>query len=140
IDIATDVGMKQQRIELGSEDELPVYLCIKQRLLPHAIAREKQFLPTRIPDREGKHPAQVFWTVSAKLVVGMNDGFGVAVGVERVAKVFQLLAQLEIVVDLAVEDDPRGSIPIVNGLLAALEIDDREAAHGQTHRAVDIET
>src|ERR1044072_1982216 len=81
----------------------------------------------------------MFGTVNAKLVVGVNDGFGIAVGVERVAEVFQLLAQLEIVVNLPVEDDPRRSVAIMNWLLAALEVNNRKAAQGETDRAVDVE-
>jgi len=68
----------------------------------------------------------------------VNDGFGVAVGVEGVAQFFQLLAQLEIVVDLAVEDDPRAAVLVVNRLRSAFEIDDREAAHSEADRAVDV--
>src|SRR6185369_9052477 len=77
--------------------------------------------------------------VSAELIVGVDDGFGVAVRVERVAQLFEFLAQLEIVVDLAVEDDPRAAIRVVNGLLAAFEIDDREAAHREAGGTVNVE-
>src|SRR5215213_1162155 len=91
-----------------------------------------------VPDGEGKHAAQVFRAVSAELIVGVNDGFGVAVGVESVAQLFEFLAQLEVVVDLAVEDDPRATIRVVNWLLAALEVDDCEATHREAGRAVDV--
>jgi hypothetical protein len=57
-----------------------------------------------------------------------------------VAEVLQLLTQLDIVVDLTIEDDPRTAILVVNGLLTALEVDNGESAHGQTDRAVDVET
>src|SRR6185437_3250774 len=69
----------------------------------------------------------------------MNDGFGVAVGIERVAQLFEFLAQFEIVVDLAVEDDPRAAICVVNWLLAAFEVDDRETTHRETGGTVDVE-
>ncbi len=84
-------------------------------------------------------PRKMFRTVSAILIVSMDDRFGVAVGVEGVSEFFELLAQLEIVVDLAVKNDPRRAILIVNRLLPALEIDDREAAHCQADGSVDIE-
>ena len=106
IDIATDVGMKQQGFEFRTKHELPVYVCIKQRLFTDEIARQKQLLLTLVPDREDKHSTQMFGTINAKLIVGMNDRFGVAVGVEGVAEVLKLLAQLEIVIDLAIEHDP----------------------------------
>src|SRR5215813_5492430 len=78
----------------------------------------------------------MFGAVKAELILGVNDGFGVAVGVEGVAQFFELLAEFEIVVDLAVEDDPRAAVLIVNGLLAALQIDDGEAAHGHADRTI----
>src|SRR6266550_2468937 len=71
-------------------------------------------------------------------IVSMDDRFGVAVGVKGVAKFFQLLPQLEIVVDLAVEDYPRCLILIMNRLLTAFEIDDRETAHSQSHRTANV--
>src|SRR5262245_50787416 len=107
--------MKQKRTELRPEDELTVYMGIEKRLFADAIASEEKFLASFIPDCEGKHPAQVFRTVSSELIVSMNDGFGVAVGVEGVAEFFQLLSQLEIVVDLAVEDDPGAAVMVVIG-------------------------
>ena len=54
----------------------------------------------------------------------MNDGFSVAVGVKLVSQFFESLAEFEVVVDLAVEDNPGGAILIVNWLLAAFQIDD----------------
>src|SRR5215213_892323 len=70
----------------------------------------------------------------------MNDGFGVAVGVERMTQLFEFFAEFEVVVDLAIEDNPRAAIRVVNGLLAALEVDDREAAHREAGGAIDIKT
>src|SRR6266852_7355834 len=43
------------------------------------------------------------------------------------------LAQLEMVVDLAVLHDPDRRVLVVNGLVAALDVDDREAAHAEGH-------
>src|SRR6185369_10439411 len=119
---------------------LPVYFRIQQRLLADAIAREKQLLRALVPDREGKHATQVVRTISAKLIVRVHNRFGVAVGVESVAQLLEFFAQLEIVVDLAVEDDPRAAILIVDGLLSALEVNDGQAAHRQTNGAVHVET
>jgi len=40
LNVATDIRMKQQRTELGTEDEATVYVCIQQRLLTNSVARE----------------------------------------------------------------------------------------------------
>src|SRR5687768_12029306 len=78
-------------------------------------------------------------TVNAVLVVSMNDRFGIAAGVELVTEFLQLLAQFEVVVDLAVGDDPRRTILVVNGLAAAFQVDDCQSAHSEADRTVDVE-
>src|SRR5436189_4278817 len=77
--------------------------------------------------------------VRAELVPGVNDGFSITVGIKLVTELFELGAQLAIVVNLAVENNPRGAILIVNRLVAALEIDDRQATHCQTDALTKIE-
>ena len=64
-------------------------------------------------------------TVGAVLIVSMNDGFSVTVGIKSVTEVFQVFAQLALVIDLAVEDDPSATILIVNRLLPTFQIDNR---------------
>src|SRR5205085_526446 len=112
---------------------------VEQWFFADAVAGEKQLLSSFVPNRERKHPAQVFWTVCAELIVSVNDGFGVAVGVKGMAQFFQLRPQFEIVVDLAVENDPRAAVLVVNRLRSAFEIDDCEAAHSETDGAVEVE-
>ena len=68
----------------------------------------------------------------------MNYGFSIAVGVELVPQLLQLLAQLAIVVDLAVENDPGGTVLIANWLVPAFQINDRKPAHGQAHAVAQI--
>jgi hypothetical protein len=82
----------------------------------------------------------MLWTIGAVFVVSMDDGFGVAVGVELVTEFLELLSQFEIVVDLAVVDDPGGSILIVNWLMTAGDVDDGKTAHPEPGRAIEIET
>src|ERR1700754_425033 len=138
--ISTDFGVQQQSAELRTKDQLPVHQRIQQRLLPDPVAREKQLLGPLVPDRKRKHAAQVLRTINAPLIVSMNDRFGVAVGVELVTELFQLLAQFEVVVDLAVEDDPRGTVLVVNRLLTAFQVDDREPAHPEANGAINVKT
>src|SRR2546425_9607313 len=140
IDFATDAGMFQQGSELGTENQLSVELRVQKRLFSHAIARQEKRFGAFIPNRKRKHPAQVLWTIGAPLVVGVNDSFRIAVGIELVAELFELLAQLAIVVDLAVENNPGGAVLIMNRLLSVREIDDREPPHRQSHPIAEIET
>ena len=78
--------------------------------------------------------------VSAVLIVCEDNSFGVAVSVKGVAELFQLRAQLEIVVDFAIEDDPRRAICVVNRLLSALEVNDGEPPHRQPDPVLKIKT
>ena len=139
LNFPADVRMQKQGAEFRTEDQLTINLRVKQWLLADPIAREKQFLRALVPNRKRKHAAQVIRTIGAILIVGVNDRFGVAVGVERVAEFLQFLAQFAVVVDLAVENDPGGAILVVNGLLPALQIDDREASHAQPDGIVEVE-
>jgi len=50
--------------------------------------------------------------------------FGVAVGIEDMTKLFQLLTQLQVVVNLTIKNYPRRSVLIMDGLLTAFKIDD----------------
>ena len=140
IDVATDARVLQQGIELGTEDQLSVELGVQQRLLSHAIARQEKRFGAFIPNRKRKHPAQVLWTIGSPLVVGVNDSFSIAVGIELVAELFEFFAQLAIVVDLAVENNPCRAVLIMNRLLSVREIDDREPSHRQSHAIAEIET
>ena len=54
-DVATDSRMGEQRAEFRAEYKLSVYLSEEQRLLAHAIARDKKFLRSFIPNGKGKH-------------------------------------------------------------------------------------
>jgi hypothetical protein len=129
----------QEGAEFRTEDELPVDFGVEQRLFSDPVPRQKELLGAFVPDGEGKHAAQVLGAVSAILVVGVDDGFGVAVGVESVTQLFEFFTQLEIVIDLAVEDYPGTPIEVVDGLLTALEVDNCEATHRQTGGTIDVE-
>src|SRR5687768_16266306 len=52
---------------------------------------------------------------------------------------FEAAAKLPIVIDLAVVDDPFRLVRVVDRLLAAGEIDDREPAHRKADAAIQIE-
>ena len=62
----------------------------------------------------------------------MNDGLGVAVGMELVTSLDQFGTELLEVVDLAVERDGDAAVSILHGLMALGDINDGKAteAHG----------
>ncbi len=56
----------------------------------------------------------------------MGDDLGIAMRGEGVSAAAQLLAQLAVVVDLAIEDNCDGAVLVVNGLVAGLQVDDSQ--------------
>ena len=78
----------------------------EQRLDAERVAGAEQHPLLGVPDEEREHPAQPGHRGRAPVVVGGDDRLGVALGRERRPVLAgQLLAQLEVVVDLAVEHD-----------------------------------
>ncbi|SRR5260370_19767935 len=70
----------------------------------------------------------------------MNNGFSVAFGAVAVATGLQVFAQFLVVVNLAVENDPERLIFIGDRLVTGLNVDNAEAAHGQSDVLLDKET
>jgi hypothetical protein len=66
----------------------------------------------------------MFGTVGAVAIVGVNDCLRVAVCIEGMAELLELVAQLAVVVDLGDENDPGGSVMVMNWLRATREVDD----------------
>src|SRR6266852_7686834 len=64
IDVAADLGVKQQRAEFRSKDQLSVDLRVQERLLADAIARQKKRFRLLVPNGKGKHAAQILRKVS----------------------------------------------------------------------------
>src|SRR5258708_32694215 len=61
----------------------------------------------------------------APLLVAVNEGLGVGLGREYMARRHEHLAQLEMVVDLAVLHDPDRRVLVLHGLVPALDVDAR---------------
>ena len=71
------------------------------------------------------------------LFVEMDERFGVTVRFEAVPAFFQACAQLEVIIDLAVEDDVNRSVFVRDRLVAAGQINDAEPPNRQTNAGLD---
>ena len=67
----------------------------------------------------------------------MDDHLRVGARSEPVTLGGELLPQLTVVVDLAVQDDDDGLVLIEDRLIARLEVDDREPLHPESHALLD---
>src|SRR5208337_3007584 len=130
----------EDRLDFGCEVKIPFVKRVVQRLLAQAVARQDQLALGLVVDGEGKHAAQFLDAVGAHFFVEMNDDFGIGVGVEAVAAVFELRAKFGKVVDLAVVNDPGAAVFVENGLMASGKVDDGEAAHAETSTIGDVDS
>jgi hypothetical protein len=121
----------EDRLDLAAEDHLAVALGVVERPHPDPIASQDQAALGAIPQREGPLAVHPIEGVLAPLLPGVEDDLGVALGAEAVAGGDELRAQLDVVEDLAVEDDPQSLVLVGHRLLAAGQIDDRQAGVGQ---------
>jgi hypothetical protein len=124
--------------QLGGEGQTVSRRRVEEGLLPEAIPRADQRPGARVPEREGKHPAQAGDEVFAVVLVEVEQHLDVRLGAEGVA-VLQLFAQLAVVVDLPVGDDADGAVLVEHRLRAAGEVDDRQAAVAEGDRAIGVE-
>jgi hypothetical protein len=132
-----DESGAEDRPHFRGEDERPVAVGVGvarqvERLDAVRIARHGERTLFRIPQAEGEHPAQAgdrFGPVFGEHP--QHDG-RVAGGSERLARLLQFAAQLDVVVDLAVKDDrlPAGRVGhrLVGG---RREVEDRQPAMRQ---------
>ena len=71
---------------------MSVKLAVKQRLDTQAIPGDEQTTTGLVPQREGKHSAQMVYTLVAVLLVQVDDDFRVGCRVEPVPQTLEHLA------------------------------------------------
>ena len=84
-----------------------------------------------VPQCKGELAIQVGYQVCAPLLVGVDKYFRIAVGGEAVPPRLKLGAQSRVVEDLSVLGHPHAAVLVAQGLVAAGEIDDGEAARAR---------
>src|SRR5688572_4358509 len=131
--------MRQHRLQLGGEDDLVGQHRVVERLDAEAIAREHQRLRRLVPHGQAEHALEILEGVAATHLPGVDDGLRVRAGPEDVAGGGETAGQLTVVVDLAVEDDPRAAVLAGHRLMAGVEIDDVEAPDAEPGRPADDE-
>src|SRR5262252_3098100 len=110
---------------------------VVERLHSQSIARNEQFLPALIPDREGKHAAQIVDAGGAVFFIEMENCLGIAVGAINVAPRFEVSTIICMIVDLAVVGDVETIVFIGHRLMAGSHVDDREAPMPERDAAID---
>ena len=107
---------------------------VVERLDPHVIAGEDQFIRARIPDRESEHADETRGDTVAPRQVALQQDFRIAPRLEDMPERLQFLAQFDEIVDLAVEHETDLGAAFgdgEHGLRPAGEVDDRQATAPQ---------
>ena len=127
-----ELGVRQHALDFRRVHEAFALLLVVERLNAEDIAGQNQTLAHIVPDSDGEHAAQAFEHPAAPFFIAVQDGFGVAIGEEGVARSLQFFAQVLEVVDFAVEGDDDIALLVLHGLVALRQVDDGQAAeaHG----------
>ena len=112
---------------------------VEQRADAQPIACQEQAPVARVPDSERILPVQKLQTVRAVGLIEVKDYFRIRIGGEAVPDGLQGRPQLDIVEDLAIEDDPQGAVFIRDGLVAPFQIDDAQSGASQANLPVQVE-
>ena len=128
----------QNALDLRGIDQLAVDLGVVHGLDTEEVARDEQRAVDGVVDGKGEHTAQTGEQILLPFLKAVHQHLAVGLGGEAVTTGDQLLAQLLVVVDLAVEGEDQGLVLVVDGLMSRLEVDDRQAAkaHGDGFVAV----
>ncbi len=132
VDLAHDVRLLQDGLDLAGEDELPTGEGVVQRLHADAVAGQKQLALALVPDGQGKHAAQPGKHRRAFLAVQVDNHLCIGVAAKSDAFRLQHRAMVGIVVHLAVVGDPQRAVGRRHGLVAGgRQVDDGQTAVGQ---------
>ena len=84
-----------------------------KRLDAEAVAGGERHLSLGVPQDEGEHADEPVERRLAPLRVGGKQNFGVRLGTEAMARRGKLVAQLEVIVDLAIKGEPVAAVGIM---------------------------
>ena len=138
VELLDEIGVAQQALDLRRVHERAVHLRIVEGLDAEMVARAEQLLLVLVPDHESEHATYALQQIHTPLLIAVQQHLGVAFGGEGVSGRDQFLTQRLIVVDLAVEGDDLRTILVVDGLLAAAEVDDAEPSMAERRMLVDV--
>src|SRR5688572_32710812 len=130
VDPGGELRIRDQRLELGAEEQRAPGPAVVQGLLADTVARQVQSLVAAIPERDRKHAVGATQGIlDAPLLDRREHYLGIGVTAEGDSSLLQLRAKLPVVVDLTVEDDHVALRRRVHRLPAfRRQVDDREAA------------
>jgi hypothetical protein len=129
-----NAGKRQQCLDLQGENEIAALACPVEGLDPEPVAGTEQPRLSTVPDREGIHPFEMRQAILAPFPVELEEHFRVRPRGKSVTARLKLDPELQVIVYLAVEDDPGAAVPHRHRLESALrQTEDRQAAVAKGH-------
>ena len=126
-----DLAAREQRLGFGREHQVPAHDAVEQRSHAEAVPHQKHRFRATVVDRERELAVQPVQHPGAPLLVPVHEDFRIAARAEAVSGRDQLLAELQVVVDLAVVHDEDGAVLVAQRLRAAGDVDDAEPHVGE---------
>src|SRR5271154_2461218 len=123
VDSSLVLPVLQDRLYLGTEEKDSAHERVVQGLLAEPIPSEEESPLPRIPKGESEHSPELSEARRAPLFVRVHHRLRVRFCVELVALPLELVFQLAIVVDLAVEHDPNRIVLVMNWLATSGDVD-----------------
>ena len=130
-----NIGDRPKTLQLAHEIAASILLQVVKRLDPKSVPGGEHPPGGPVVDGKSEHAPQPLDRPITVLLVEVDDNLGVRSGREPMAPLDQVALQLPVIVDLPVEDDGQRAILIEDGLSAALQVDDAQAAHPQADTA-----
>ncbi len=140
INRASNLGTRQQGLDLRSKEELPVQACIVERPDPETITRQKQPLPWSVPNREGPLAVEPFYTTLPFLLVQTEQDFRIRTRYEPMPLRNQFVAEFNVVKNLPIERNHQSILRDRHRLMAARHINDTQPGVSKTDRTMTINT
>ncbi len=139
LELDRHMRIDEQGGELRSEGEALVVRVEVEGLLAESVARAEERLAARVPDGEGEHADQVVEAALASVLIESEQHLRVRARAEAVALRLEPGAQLEEVVDLAVEGEHRSGRSHHRLVRLGSEVEDRQAAVAEADTAVEVD-
>src|SRR6185312_13439569 len=103
IELQSVRASRRQRLDLGAEKQPAIVFTVIQGAYADPVSCQYETLSLDVPERDGKLAIQLFEEAIPILLVGVYDRLGIRACSKGMARREQLLTQLDIVENLAVE-------------------------------------
>src|SRR5262249_21335692 len=124
---AVDPRKHQERLQLAGESETIPVAGEVQGLLTEMVASKEEIPGARVENAKGEHAAKPACHFLAQIFIEMNEHLGVAPRAKAMTLPAEFLAELNVVVYLAIQKRADRPVLVPNWLRAPLKIDDRKS-------------